>query len=56
MYAWEGDKDRAFQWLDRAYRQRDGGLTYVRADPILASLRSDPRYAALLRKMGLPAD
>jgi TolB-like protein len=56
VYAWEGDKDRAFQWLDRAYRQRDGGLTHVKADPILASLRGDPRYAALLRKMGLPAD
>jgi TolB-like protein/Tfp pilus assembly protein PilF len=54
VYAWEGDKDRAFAWLDKAYTQHDGGLTLVKVDPLLRGLRSDPRYKALLRKMKLP--
>jgi TolB-like protein len=52
-FAWCGDKDRAFEWLERAYRQRDGGLATVNSDPLLASLRGDPRYEAFLRKMKL---
>ena len=54
VYAWRGEKDQAFAWLARAYAQRDGGLPYVKADALLTSLRGDPRYAALLRKMKLP--
>jgi TolB-like protein/cytochrome c-type biogenesis protein CcmH/NrfG len=54
VYAWWGDKDRAFQWLDRAYLQHDGGLTTVKVDPLLRSLRPDQRYKALLHKMKLP--
>src|SRR4029077_10109131 len=54
VYAWQGDKDKAFEWLDRAYRQQDGGLTAIKYDPLLDNLRSDPRYRALLRKMNLP--
>jgi serine/threonine protein kinase/TolB-like protein len=53
-YAWWGDKDKAFQWLDRAYVQRDGGLTYVKVNPLLKSLRPDPRFKAFLHKMHLP--
>jgi TolB-like protein len=53
-YAWQGDKDKAFEWLERAYRQQDGGLTAIKYDPLLDNLRSDPRYHALLRKMNLP--
>ncbi|OGT57004.1 MAG: hypothetical protein A3E01_12995 [Gammaproteobacteria bacterium RIFCSPHIGHO2_12_FULL_63_22] len=53
-YAWRGQKDEAFQWLDRAFAQRDGGLSEVKYDPLLRSLRKDPRYRALLSKMGLP--
>ena len=55
-YAWRGDKDRALQWLDRAVKQRDGGLVNIKVDPLLASLHGDPRYAAVLRKMNLPPD
>ncbi|MDR7098829.1 serine/threonine-protein kinase [Lysobacter niabensis] len=55
VYAWRGDKDKAFEWLQRAYAQRDGGLCDIKVDPLLASLRTDPRFAALVRKMGLPA-
>jgi len=55
VYAWRGEKDKAFAWLQRAYLQRDGGLShYVRTDRLLASLRSDSRYAELLRQMHLP--
>jgi TolB-like protein/tetratricopeptide (TPR) repeat protein len=54
VYAWRGEKDQAFAWLNRAYEQRDGGLTQVKFDPLLNSLRSDPRYTAFLRKMNLP--
>jgi hypothetical protein len=55
VYAWRGEKDKAFAWLERAYLQRDGGLShYVRTDRLLASLRGDPRYAALVHQMNLP--
>jgi TolB-like protein/tetratricopeptide (TPR) repeat protein len=53
-YAWRSEKDKAFEWLDRAYQQRDGGLAEIKGDPLLASLRGDRRYTALLHKMNLP--
>ena len=53
-YAWRGQKNEAFQWLDRAFAQRDGGLAEVKYDPLLGKLRKDPRYRALLNRMGLP--
>lgn len=56
VLAWRGETDRAFEWLDRAVAQRDPGLTFLKADPILRKLRVDPRFAGLLRKMNLPLD
>ena len=53
-YAWRGERDRAFEWLDRAYAQRDGGLSFMKCDPLLANLHDDPRYDAMLKKLGLP--
>jgi serine/threonine protein kinase/Tfp pilus assembly protein PilF len=53
-YAWRGERDKAFAWLERAYQQRDGGLSDIKTDPPLAALRNDPRYKAFLRKMQLP--
>jgi hypothetical protein len=53
-YAWRGERDKAFEWLERAYQQQDAGLTGIKIDPLPASLRSDPRYKAFLRKMNLP--
>jgi TolB-like protein/Flp pilus assembly protein TadD len=53
VYAWRGEKDKAFEWLERAYRQQDGGLVGTKSDPLLASLRSDPRHVAMLRKLNL---
>jgi len=54
VYAWRADRDHAFEWLERALARRDGGLIFVKIDPLLASLHSDPRYKAFLRKMNLP--
>jgi tetratricopeptide (TPR) repeat protein len=53
VYAWLGDNDKAFEWLDRAYEQRDSGLNGVQYDPLLAHLHDDPRYQALLGKLRL---
>jgi ribosomal protein L17 len=53
-YAWRGEKDKAFEWLERAYKQRDGGLSDIKFDGLLASLHGDARFAALLQKMQLP--
>ena len=48
------EKEQALQWLDRAYEARDSDLQFVRNDPLLGSIRQDPRYKAFLRKMNLP--
>jgi hypothetical protein len=48
-----GNKDKAFMWLDRAYQERAGALPFVKVDPRLAPLRSDPRFHSLLRRLGL---
>lgn len=55
-YAYLGERNEAFEWLEIAYRQRDGGLFLTKADPYLKSLRPDPRFAAFLKKMGFPAE
>jgi tetratricopeptide (TPR) repeat protein len=52
-YAYRGETDKAFEWLDRAYRQRDPGLPELKTGPLMESLRQDPRYAELLSKMRL---
>ena len=53
-YAFRGESDRAFEWLERAYAQRDGGLSGMKGDFLLKSLERDPRYAAFLKKLRLP--
>jgi eukaryotic-like serine/threonine-protein kinase len=53
VYAFRGETNTAFTWLERAYDQRDGGLTFTKGDPLLMSLERDPRYAVFLRKMRL---
>jgi len=53
-HAWRGEKNDAFDWLERAYRQRDGGLAETKIDPLFENLHGDPRYQAMLRKLNLP--
>jgi tetratricopeptide (TPR) repeat protein len=55
VYAFRGETDRAFEWLERAYASRDTGLAQLKGDPLLKSIERDPRYAAFLKKMHLPA-
>jgi len=52
--AFRNQSDEAFEWLDRAYAQRDSGLIETKVDPLLKSLHSDPRYAAFLKKLNFP--
>jgi predicted Zn-dependent protease len=53
-YAFRGESDKAFEWLERAYKQRDSGLPDIKIDPLLKNLRHDPRYTELVNKMHLP--
>lgn len=53
-HAWRGERNAAFEWLERAYAQRDAGVTRMRGDPMLAPLRDDPRYVAFVRKLNFP--
>jgi serine/threonine-protein kinase len=48
------EKEEAFQWLQRGLEDRSGWLVYLRIDPVFAPLRSDGRFAELLRRVGLP--
>ena len=52
IYVGLGDKDHAFDWLDKAYAERSSWMSWLKVDPRLDSLRSDPRFDALVRKVG----
>ncbi len=54
VYAWRGERDAAFTWLERAHAQHDGILVQLKFDPLLVQLHADPRFAAMVKKMGLP--
>jgi tetratricopeptide (TPR) repeat protein len=54
LYVQLGDKDQAFSWLEKAYEQHDGLLYLLKVSPSYDSLRDDPRYLDLLRRMNLP--
>ena len=55
VYAVRGEKDKAFEWLQISFNDRDSGMLSLLVDPLLRSLRDDPRYKNLLAKLGLPA-
>jgi serine/threonine-protein kinase len=55
VYAFRGQNDKAFEWLQISFDTHDTGMLSLRIDPFLKGLRSDPRYHALLAKMGFPA-
>jgi lipopolysaccharide biosynthesis regulator YciM len=56
LYAFRGEKDKAFISLENAYNKKDGWLTFLKGDPLLKKLEGDPRHIAFLKKMNLPAD
>ena len=55
LYAYAGEKDRALDWLERAYQERDSLLIYLRF-PEWESVRAESRFGALLRRMKLPTN
>ena len=54
FYAALGDRDRAFQWLDKCVNQHDDWLLFLNVDPRLSALRADPRFSDVVRREGLP--
>jgi serine/threonine-protein kinase len=52
VYVGLGDKDKAFEWLEKAYQERSDSLAWFKFDPESKSLQSDPRFAVLMRKIG----
>jgi tetratricopeptide (TPR) repeat protein len=54
VYAGLKDRERALEWLERAYEERSAWLVWINCDPRLDWLRDDPRFRAVLRKMGMP--
>ena len=54
LYGQLGEKDKAFEWLEKAYDQRADGLAFLKVDPWYDPLRSDPRFTDLMRRVGLP--
>jgi adenylate cyclase len=53
IHAWRGDTDKSFAWLERAYQQKDGGISMMLFDPFLVSLHDDPRWEQVLLKVGM---
>jgi len=53
LYASLGEKEKALDWLERAYEEESGYLSAINGDFVFASLRSEPRFEALLKKIGL---
>jgi TolB-like protein/class 3 adenylate cyclase/Flp pilus assembly protein TadD len=52
-YAYRNEVEKAFEWLERAYGQRDPGVTYSATDVILRSMHSDPRWQPFMQRMGM---
>ena len=54
VYALRNDAKATFEWLDRAWNNRDPGIQYLLFDPFILRYKDDPRFAAFCRKVGLP--
>ena len=54
VYTALGDKDKAFEWLEKAFREREGRMTLIKVDPLLAELCSDVRFRDLIERVGHP--
>jgi TolB-like protein/Flp pilus assembly protein TadD len=53
VYIGLGDKDRAFEWIEKAYQERSNFIAYLKVVPLVDSLRSDPRFPKLIERVGL---
>jgi tetratricopeptide (TPR) repeat protein len=51
IYTGLGEKDHAFEWLEKAFEDRSTSMAYLKVEPALASLHSDPRFTALARRI-----
>jgi len=54
IYAGLGNRDSSFLWLERAYDQHSLGMMELRLSPAYAKIRSDSRFAGLVRRVGVP--
>ena len=54
VYALRNDANATFEWLDRAFSNRDPGIGLLLFDPLILRYKDDPRFAAFCRKVGLP--
>ncbi len=55
LFAGLGDKDKALEWLEKAFEERADGLTWLNVEPMLDELRPDPKFQDLVRRIGLPS-
>jgi len=53
-YGLMGDRDHAFEWLEKGYAERSGRMEYLKVEEYLEPFHSDPRYIDMLKRMGLP--
>jgi adenylate cyclase len=53
-YARAGDKERAIEWLERAFEEHDNNMPYIGTNPLFDLVRNDPRFQDLVRRVGLP--
>jgi len=56
LYAYRGEKDKAFMWLENAYDKKDGWLVFLKGDPLLKNLKDDIGYKTFMKKMNLTFD
>ena len=54
IYVGLDEKDKAFEWFEKAYEERSWFLIFIKMDPLMDSVRSDPRYISLIQRIGYP--
>lgn len=54
LHARLGDKDEAFQWLEKAYQERSHSMAFIKTEPMFDSLHTNARFQDFIRRLGLP--